>query len=57
LRTLDDQQRGQLERLASTVAHRLAHLPLAGLRAAAVHGPDAVEAFFEAARTGRARTD
>src|SRR5207244_3907228 len=41
LRTLDDQQRGQLERLASTVAHRLAHLPLAGLRAAAVHGPAA----------------
>ena len=57
LRTLDDQQRGQLERLASTVAHRLAHLPLAGLRAAAVHGPHAVEAFFEAARTGRARPD
>ena len=57
LRTLDDQQRGQLERLASTVAHRLAHLPLAGLRAAAVHGPDALEAFFEAAKTGRARTD
>jgi len=39
------------------VAHRLAHLPLAGLRAAAVHGPDAVEAFFEAARTGRARPE
>ena len=57
LRTLDGQQRGQLERLASTVAHRLAHLPLAGLRAAAVHGPDALEAFFEAAKTGRARTD
>src|SRR6266513_2782962 len=57
LRTLDDQQRGQLERLASTVAQPLAHLPLAGLRAAAVHGPDALEAFFEAAKTGRARTD
>jgi len=56
LRTLDDQQRGQLERLASTVAHRLAHLPLAGLRAAAVHGPDAMDAFFDAAKTGRART-
>jgi glutamyl-tRNA reductase len=57
LRTLDDQQRGQLERLASTVAHRLAHLPLAGLRAAAVHGPDAMDAFFDAAKAGRARTD
>src|SRR5256884_45562 len=57
LRTLDGEQRGQLERLASTVAHRLAHLPLAGLRAAAVHGPDAVEAFFAAAKMGRARTD
>jgi glutamyl-tRNA reductase len=57
LRTLDDQQRGQLERLASTVAHRLAHLPLAGLRAAAVHGPDAMDAFFDAAKAGRARSD
>jgi glutamyl-tRNA reductase len=54
LRTLDEQQRGELERLMSTVAHRLAHLPLAGLRAAAVHASaDAVEAFFEAARTTR----
>jgi glutamyl-tRNA reductase len=58
LRTLDEQQRGQLERLASTVARRLAHLPLAGLRAAAVHaGPDAVDAFFDAARASRARTE
>jgi len=39
------------------VAHRLAHLPLAGLRAAAVHGPDAMDAFFDAAKTGRARTE
>jgi glutamyl-tRNA reductase len=58
LRTLDDRQRGQLERLARTVAHRLAHLPLAGIRAAAVHaGPDALDAFFEAAKAGRTRTD
>jgi glutamyl-tRNA reductase len=58
LRTLDDGQRGQLERLARTVAHRLAHLPLAGIRAAAVHaGPDALEAFFEAAKAGRTRAD
>ncbi|GAC1451500.1 MAG: glutamyl-tRNA reductase [Steroidobacteraceae bacterium] len=58
LRTLDDGQRGQLERLARTVAHRLAHLPLAGIRAAAVHaGPDALEVFFEAARASRTRAD
>jgi glutamyl-tRNA reductase len=58
LRTLDDGQRGQLERLARTVAHRLAHLPLAGIRAAAVHaGPDALDAFFAAAKAGRTRAD
>ena len=58
LRTLDAAQRGRLERLASTVARRLAHLPLAGLRAAALHAdPDALEAFFAAARSGRTRTD
>ncbi|HKF97626.1 MAG TPA: hypothetical protein VKB20_05175, partial [Steroidobacteraceae bacterium] len=48
LRTLDARERAQLERIGATLAHRLAHLPLAGLRAAAVHaGSDAVEAFFE----------
>lgn len=58
LRTLDDGQRGQLERLARTIAHRLAHLPLAGIRAAAVHaGPDALDAFFEAAKASRTRAD
>jgi glutamyl-tRNA reductase len=47
LRTLDAREREQLERIGATLAHRLAHLPLAGLRAAAVHaGSDAVEAFF-----------
>jgi len=51
LRTLDERQRGELERLARTLAHRLAHLPLAGLRAAAVHADnEAVDAFFAAAR-------
>ena len=55
LRTLDAQERGQVARLASTVARRLAHLPLAGLRAAALHADaDALEAFFSAAKTGRA---
>ena len=58
LRTLDAEERGQLERLAATVAHRLAHLPLAGLRAAALHAePGALEAFFAAAQAGRTRTD
>lgn len=56
LRTLDERQREQLGRLGAAVAHRLAHLPLAGLRAAAVHASaDAVDAFFAAARPGRAR--
>ena len=54
LRGLDDSQREVLQRLGSTVARRLAHLPLAGLRAAAVHAsPDAVEAFFREARLRR----
>ena len=52
LRTLDAHERAQLERLAATLAHRLAHLPLAGLRAAAAHASsDAVEAFFDGARS------
>jgi len=54
LRSLDGEERARLERLAGTVARRLAHLPLAGLRAAALHAsPDAVEAFFAGARTAR----
>jgi glutamyl-tRNA reductase len=56
LRTLDEHERAQLERLGAAVAHRLAHLPLAGLRAAAVHASaDAVDAFFDAAKAGRSR--
>jgi glutamyl-tRNA reductase len=54
LRELDDNQRQSLERFASTVARRLAHLPLAGLRAAAAHASsDAVDAFFREARLTR----
>ena len=54
LRGLDDKQREALQRLGSTVARRLAHLPLVGLRAAAAHAsPDAVEAFFREARLRR----
>jgi glutamyl-tRNA reductase len=49
LRTLDARQRAQLERLGRTVALRLAHLPLAGLRAAAEYASsEAVDAFFTA---------
>jgi glutamyl-tRNA reductase len=54
LRGLDESQREQLQRFASTVARRLAHLPLAGLRAAAAHASsDAVDAFFREARLRR----
>jgi glutamyl-tRNA reductase len=54
LRTLDARERLQLERLGANLAHRLAHLPLAGLRAAALHaGSDAVEAFFDGAGAQR----
>src|SRR5207244_5234788 len=54
LRNLDDSQRELLQRLGSTVARRLAHLPLAGLRAAAAHASaDAVDAFFREARLTR----
>jgi len=54
LRTLDPEQREQLERLGRALALRLAHLPLAGLRAAALHASaEAVDAFFDATRAAR----
>jgi glutamyl-tRNA reductase len=54
LRGLDDSQREILQRLGETVARRLAHLPLAGLRAAAAHAnSDAVDAFFREAKLRR----
>jgi glutamyl-tRNA reductase len=54
LRDLDAGQRELLQRFASTVARRLAHLPLAGLRAAAAYAStDAVDAFFREARLRR----
>jgi glutamyl-tRNA reductase len=54
LRGLDASQREVLQRLGSTVARRLAHLPLAGLRAAAAHASaDAVDAFFREAKLRR----
>jgi glutamyl-tRNA reductase len=55
LRDLDAAQREVLRRFAITLARRLAHLPLAGIRAAAEHASaDTVDAFFRAARLQRA---
>ncbi len=54
LHTLDAGQREAVLRLVERVAHSLAHLPIAGLRAAAFHStPDALEAFFRGARPHR----
>jgi glutamyl-tRNA reductase len=54
LRDLDQEQRAALQRLGVSLARRLAHLPLAGLRAAAPHaGEQALEAFFREARLSR----
>jgi glutamyl-tRNA reductase len=54
LRNLDEMQRAALQRLGVNLARRLAHLPLAGLRAAAAHASqEAIEAFFREARLRR----
>jgi len=54
LRELDDGEREVLRRFATALARRLAHLPLAGIRAAAAHASaDTVDAFFRAARLQR----
>jgi glutamyl-tRNA reductase len=51
LRDLDEEEQQVLRRFARTLARRLAHLPLAGIRAAAPHAnADTVDAFFSAAR-------
>jgi glutamyl-tRNA reductase len=51
---LDDSQRHRLSGWGRTLAHRLAHLPLSGLRAAAEHaGPEVTDAFFREARLSR----
>ena len=51
---LDPQQAQRLRRFAITIARRLAHLPLAGMRAAAAHAnAEAIEAFFREARLQR----
>ena len=54
LRGLTAPQREAMEHLTSRLARRLAHLPIAGMRAAAAHvGQEAIEAFFGQARLQR----
>jgi len=54
LHQLDPHQQQQVRRVIETLAHRLAHLPLAGMRAAAPHAnSETVEAFFREARLQR----
>jgi glutamyl-tRNA reductase len=54
LQGLDENQRNQLSGWGRTLAHRLAHLPLSGMRAAAEHaGPEVTDAFFREARLRR----
>jgi glutamyl-tRNA reductase len=54
LPNLDESQRVQLSGWGRTLAHRLAHLPLSGMRAAAEHaGPEVTDAFFREARLRR----
>ncbi|HUN27893.1 MAG TPA: hypothetical protein VMU67_16445 [Steroidobacteraceae bacterium] len=54
LHDLDPQQREQLAEFATTLARRLAHLPLSGLRAAAEFASaEVTDAFFREARLRR----
>ena len=54
LRGLTADQRNAIEHLTTRLAHRLAHLPLSGLRAAAAHAsPEVIDAFFREARLHR----
>jgi glutamyl-tRNA reductase len=55
LRGLTGDQRQAVQQLTSRLARSLAHLPLAGMRAAAAHAsPEVMEAFFREARLHRA---
>ncbi len=57
LHDLDEARRARLADWATTLAHRLAHLPLSGMRAAAEHASaEATDAFFREARLHRAST-
>ncbi|HTY95242.1 MAG TPA: hypothetical protein VMC02_15250 [Steroidobacteraceae bacterium] len=54
LQDLDAGQRRELADWGRTLAHRLAHLPLSGLRAAAEYAaPEVTDAFFREARLSR----
>jgi glutamyl-tRNA reductase len=54
LQQLEPQQQEQVRRLVETLAHKLAHVPLAGIRAAAPHAnSETLEAFFKEARLQR----
>lgn len=54
LRALTAEQRAAMQSLTSRLARRLAHLPIAGLRAAATHAtPEVIDAFFREARLHR----
>jgi glutamyl-tRNA reductase len=54
LRELAPDQRDAVRQLTSRLAHRLAHLPIAGMRAAATHAsPEVIDAFFREARLHR----
>jgi glutamyl-tRNA reductase len=54
LRGLTAPQREAMGQLTSRLARRLAHLPIAGMRAAVAHvGPEAIDAFFGQARLQR----
>ncbi len=54
LQDLDEGRRARLAGWATALAHRLAHLPLSGMRAAAEHAShEATEAFFREARLHR----
>jgi glutamyl-tRNA reductase len=54
LHDLEPQQQEQVRRAIETLAHKLAHVPLAGIRAAAPHASsETLEAFFREARLQR----
>jgi glutamyl-tRNA reductase len=54
LHELEPQQQEQVRRVIESLAHKLAHLPLAGMRAAAPHAnSETLEAFFSGARLQR----
>jgi glutamyl-tRNA reductase len=54
LHGLTEDQRNAIEHLTTRLARRLAHIPIAGLRAAAAHAsPEVIDAFFREARLHR----